>query len=124
MSLLLETDALLWWLSGDHLDDAAANAIADPGTTVMVSAVSIWEAAIKAARGKLVVPESLADVVGVEGFEPLPITFDHAERAGRLPEHHRDPFDRMLVAQAQAERLTIVTRDPAFDAYEVGLLRC
>ena len=80
-------------------------------------------AAIKTALGKLETPEALGAAVVREGFEPLPITFDHADRAGALPPHHRDPFDRMLVAQALTEGLTLVTHDPAFDPYGVEVLR-
>ena len=124
MNLLLDTHALLWWLGGEPLDDAATERIADPEALVAVSAASIWEASIKAALGQLAVPGPLGDAAREEGFEPLPITFEHAERTGQLPPHHRDPFDRMLVAQAQHEGLTIVTRDRAFDAYDVPVLRC
>lgn len=124
MSLLLDTHAFLWWLGGVEMDQEVAARISSPYTRVAVSAVSAWEAAIKEALGKLDVPEAFSAVVVEEGFEPLEVTFQHAERAGDLPPHHRDPFDRMLVAQAQVERLTIVTRDPAFDAYDVPTLRC
>lgn len=123
MSLLLDTHALLWWLDGTRLSDDVIERIADPGELVVVSAASIWEASIKEALGRLDVPESLASVVADEGFEPLSITFEHAERAGALPPHHRDPFDRMLAAQALLEGLTVVTHDPAFEPYGVGLLR-
>jgi PIN domain nuclease of toxin-antitoxin system len=123
VSLLLDTHVLLWWLDGSHLSEAVAARIADPSELVLVSAASIWEAAIKAALGKLDTPESLATAVGAEGFEPLPITFHHAGQAGALPPHHRDPFDRMLIAQAQIEGLTLVTHDPAFDPYGLDLLR-
>lgn len=124
MSLLLDTHALLWFLERREIADEAAERIADPQTVVAVSAASIWEAAIKQAAGKLRPPESLAHAASREGFEPISITFDHAERAGRLPLHHRDPFDRMLIAQAIIEGLTIVTRDPAFNAYDVSVLAC
>ena len=123
MSLLLDTRALLWWLDGTRLSETITERIADPGELVVVSAASIWEASIKAALGKLEVPEALATAIAEEGFELLPITFNHAERAGALPPHHRDPFDRMLVAQALVERLTVVTHDPAFEPYGVDLLR-
>jgi PIN domain nuclease of toxin-antitoxin system len=123
VSLLLDTCVLLWWLDASHLTDAVLERIADPGELVVVSAASIWEAAVKAALGKLETPEALGGAVVDEGFEPLPITFEHAERAGALPPHHRDPFDRMLVAQALTEGLTLVTHDPAFDAYGLDLLR-
>lgn len=124
VNLLLDTHALLWWLAGEHLDEEAKERISDPSTLVAVSSVSIWEASIKRALGKLDVPGSLGPVVLEQGFEPLAVSFDHAELAGQLPPHHRDPFDRMLVAQARVEHLTIVTRDPAFDPYDVPVLRC
>jgi PIN domain nuclease of toxin-antitoxin system len=124
VNLLLDTHALLWWLAGADIDDQARAAIADASAVVAVSAASIWEAAIKRELGKLEMPDGLAEVVVEEGFEPLPIRLEHAERAGALPPHHRDPFDRMLVAQAQSEGLTLVTRDPWFDAYDVAILRC
>ena len=124
MTLLLDTHALLWWLEGRELADDVSARIADPSTLVAVSAASIWEAAVKEALGKLSTPEPLGSAAVAEGFEPLAVTFEHADRVGRLPAHHRDPFDRMLVAQAQVEGLTIVTRDPAFDAYEGPIARC
>lgn len=125
MSLLLDTHALLWWLRGDEIDSGAHAAIADPDNLVAVSAVSIWEIAIKESLGKLRVEGgSLFEQLSVSRFESLPITHLHADRAGRLPLHHRDPFDRMLVAQAQIEQLSVVTRDPAFGSYDVGVTRC
>ena len=124
MTLLLDTHALLWWLDDTNLASAARVRIADPDEIVLVSAVTLWEVAIKCAVGKLEVDGPMIGQLTDNGFGPLPISWEHAERAGALPPHHRDPFDRMLVAQAQAESLTLVTRDPAFDAYEVKLLRC
>ena len=123
MSLLLDTHVVLWWLDGTRLGAEVTDRIADPSELVVVSAASIWEASIKAALGKLETPEALSRAVVDEGFEPLPITFDHAERAGALPPHHRDPFDRMLAAQALIEGLTIVTHDPAFDPYGLDLIK-
>ena len=122
MNLLLDTHALLWWLEGTNLPDDVAARISDPEQLVVVSAASIWEATVKEALGKLRTPEPLITVAADEGFEPLPITFEHAQRAGELPPHHRDPFDRMLVAQAQIEGLTIVSRDEAFRLYDVAVL--
>lgn len=124
MKLLLDTHILLWWLADDpSLPDRAREAIADPGTTVLVSAASAWEIAIKRAAGKLEAPDDLLDVIDANGFQGLAITAEHALRAGGLPAHHADPFDRMLLAQATAERLTLVSVDIRFPAYdEVDLL--
>lgn len=124
MTLLLDTHTVLWWLAGEPLGAQATARIADPSVLVAVSAASVWEAGIKAVLGKLDVPEPLIHAVQRGGFEPLPISLDHADHAARLPPHHRDSFDRMLVAQAQLEGLTLVTRDPAFDPYDVPVLRC
>lgn len=124
MSLLLDTHALLWWLAGEPMSTDALEAISDPGALVAVSAVSVWEITIKRAAGKLRFEGAIAPAIAAAAFEPLPVSVDHAERAGGLPRHHRDPFDRMLVAQAQSEQLRIVTRDAAFEAYDVPVLRC
>lgn len=122
--LLLDTHALLWWLSGDSsLGERARAAIADPRNVVFVSAASGWEISIKRAIGKLrVEAEDLDSIVEEEGFTHLPITFFHGTQAGTLPQHHKDPFDRMLVAQAQAEGLTIVTADAEISDYGVQVL--
>ncbi|MDP9441097.1 MAG: type II toxin-antitoxin system VapC family toxin [Actinomycetota bacterium] len=124
MSLLLDTAAVLWWLADEHLAADARARIEDPGALVVVSAASVWEIGVKRQIGKLRFEGSIAAHLERNAFEPLAISFSHAERAGRLPPHHRDPFDRMLVAQAQEENLTLVTRDPAFAAYDVGVLPC
>lgn len=125
MSLLLDTHALIWWLT-DRSAMAAdvIDQIADPDVIVAVSAASVWEIAIKRQLGKLDFGGDMTLEVATEGFEPLPISLDHAERAGALPLHHKDPFDRLLIAQAQAERLAIVSRDVSFDMYEVDVVRC
>lgn len=122
MRLLLDTHALLWWLADEGLSDRAREAIADPANFAAVSAASAWEISIKKALGKLAAPDDLEHQVQAGGFSPLPITIGHAVAAGRLPRHHEDPFDRMLIAQAFAEGLTIVTRDKRFDHYGVALL--
>lgn len=122
--LLLDTHPLLWWLAGARLDPAAAKRIADPANLVVVSAASVWEIAIKRRLGKVRFPGSATDEARDAGFEQLAITAAHAERAGELDLHHRDPFDRMLVAQAEREGLTLVTRDRAFAAYGVATLAC
>jgi PIN domain nuclease of toxin-antitoxin system len=120
--LLLDTHALLWWLAGEGLTTDARDAIADPVNLVMVSAASAWEISVKKALGKLAAPDDLEHQVQAGGFVPLPISIGHGIAAGQLARHHEDPFDRMLIAQAFAEGLTIVTRDKRFDDYGVALL--
>lgn len=120
MRLLLDTHTFLWWLSDwDRIAEPARKAIADPKNEVFVSAVSGWEIGIKKAKGRLATPDSLVAIVEEKRFEHLPLTFAHAERAAALPSRHRDPFDRMLVAQAQAEGMTLVTRDSRIPLYAV-----
>ena len=123
MTLLLDTHVLLWWLTEDErLTPAMRTAIAEPQTSVAVSAASAWEMAIKAARGKLRIPEDLAEEMERQGFEGLPVTVEDGLAAGALPRHHDDPFDRMLIAQARVEGLTLVSEGAAFAAYGVRLL--
>jgi len=120
--LLLDTHALLWWLADEGLVPQARDAIADPGNLVVVSAASAWEISIKKALGKLAAPDDLEQQVHAGGFLPLPVSIAHGVAAGELARHHDDPFDRMLIAQAYTEGLTIVTRDKRFDEYGVALL--
>lgn len=122
MRLLLDTHALLWWLADQGLSPQARDAIADPANLVLVSAVSALEISTKKALGKLVAPDDLEQQVRTGGFSALPISIAHGSAAGQLPRHHDDPFDRMLIAQAIAEGLAIVTRDVRFDDYGVALL--
>ena len=122
--ILLDTQAFLLWVSGsDRLTPPAAAAIADPGSTVLVSVVSAWEIAIKAAAGRLELlapaEQYIPDKIREHGFEPLPVELAHALRAGGLPRLHGDPFDRMLVAQGQVEDVPIVTGDPLVGRYDV-----
>ena len=121
--LLLDTHAFLWWLGNDpQLGPKAREAISDERNDVFISAVTGWEIAIKRSIGKLSAPDNLDALLDDEGFSVLPITFYHGEQAGSLPPHHKDPFDRMLIAQAQAEGLTIVTRDEHIPEYGVRVL--
>jgi PIN domain nuclease of toxin-antitoxin system len=120
--LLLDTHALLWWLADEGLSTQGRDAIADPANVVVVSAVSAWEISVKKALGKLAAPDDLEHQVQAGGFLPLPISIAHGIAAGQLDRHHEDPFDRMLIAQARAEGLTIVTRDKRFADYDVALL--
>lgn len=124
MQLLLDTHALLWWLTDDPaLGKSARAAIASARNTVLVSAASAWEVTTKVRLGKLSGAAELAadfaSFIETEGFEPLPISLAHAARAGLLTAAHKDPFDRMLIAQAQAENLALVSNETRFDAFGV-----
>ena len=120
--LLLDTHVFLWWrVEPSRLTSEARSRIAT-ADIVFVSAASAWEAGIKISLGRLQVPDTIEAGVLASGFERLLITFSHAEHAAGLPPHHRDPFDRMLVAQAQAEGLTLVTHDRLLEPYDVEIL--
>jgi PIN domain nuclease of toxin-antitoxin system len=121
---LLDTHVLLWWIADDpKLRADIRNTVTDPDHDILVSAASIWEAAIKRAVGKLRFETPvLLDTLQRGGLRVLPITAEHALAAGGLPRHHDDPFDRMLVAQAMAERLTLITRDGRLRDYQVAII--
>ena len=120
MRLLLDSHTLLWWVSDvPRLGRVAFDAIASPYNEVFVSAVSIWELAVKREKGTLAAPGDLTSLVELKRFTPLPLSLFHAEQAATLPMHHRDPFDRMLIAQAQAEGLVLVTRDAYIRRYGI-----
>jgi PIN domain nuclease of toxin-antitoxin system len=124
VKLLLDTHVLLWAAAGDpRLRSEVAAAVADPANSILVSAASAWEIAIKAALGRPTMnPEQVAGCVAEGRFVELPVTIAHANHAGELPPHHRDPFDRMLVAQARVVGATLVTHDRALGAYDVPIL--
>jgi PIN domain nuclease of toxin-antitoxin system len=122
VSLLLDTHVILWWLTDDLALSDEVKARLDDEPDVYVSPASLWEVTIKQSIGKLSEPVDVAEEIRDSGFRELPITFHHAIAAGRLPLIHRDPFDRMLVAQAQCERLTLVSRDPHIQRYDIALL--
>jgi PIN domain nuclease of toxin-antitoxin system len=127
VNLLLDTQALLWWKAGHRkLGRRARRAIETGAGTVRVSAASAWEIAIKTRTGRLTLAEPLhawlPDQLERDGFLMLNVTVRHAVAVAFLPDHHHDPFDRLLVAQARAEGLTLVTADPVFDAYDVPVL--
>ena len=119
MRLLLDTHVLLWWLADDRkLAKSARALIANPENDVLVSAASLWEISIKAALGRLEVElDDLEQNITDNGFRSLPINFRHALTAGRLPAIHRDPFDRMLIAQASVEELRVISHDKVFERY-------
>jgi PIN domain nuclease of toxin-antitoxin system len=127
VTLLLDSQVLLWWREGSRkLGPRARAAISQDAFGVVVSAASAWELTIKSATGKLTLREPverwLPAALDGSGFDALPVTVTHALAVTSLPFHHADPFDRLLIAQAQVEKLTIVTADTAFDNYDVRVL--
>lgn len=128
MRYLLDTNVLLWWIDDpDQLSETARQAITATDTTAEVSLISTWEIAIKHGIGRLDLAEKPEECIPYamqeNAFVVLPINADHCFAAGALPLHHRDPFDRMLIAQARIEDMTIITADRAFEPYDVSLLK-
>ncbi len=124
MNLFLDTHILLWWLDDNRLlSKQACDAIATPDNLIFVSVAVIWEIRIKQALGKLEIPPDFVSILKQQGFDIVSITANHAYRVGDLPMHHRDPFDRMLIAQAIEESLTIVTHDRAFKRYDISIMK-
>ena len=122
MKLLLDTHVVLWWLEDpDKICEKAVDEIAG-AEKVLVSAVVAWEIAIKRALGKLTAPHNLEAAIASAGFDQLAVTHSHALATESLPDHHRDPFDRMLIAQASLEGCTLVTRDDKIKKYPVSIL--
>lgn len=122
MKVLLDTHTIVWWLGADpRLSTSAREAIARAGSTALVSAASIWEASIKRASGKLIGPD-LLDAARRAGFTFLAINEVHANLAGKLPLLHRDPFDRILIAQAMIEGAALVSVDSAIKQYDVPMI--
>ncbi len=123
MNILLDTHVLIWALENNPgLSVSARDSITRAENMVFVSSVSVWEIGIKRNLGKLEAPDNLQEEIKLHRFTPLPINYDHAELAGKLPDIHRDPFDRMLIAQAIIEKLTLVTRDKLIARYDVNTL--
>jgi PIN domain nuclease of toxin-antitoxin system len=119
---LLDTHVLLWWLADNTLlGERCKELISDPRNQVFISAATTWEISIKTALGKLTAPEDMDTVVEDEGFDKLPISLYHGQLAGNLPPLHRDPFDRMLIAQAQAEGLILMTADERISPYRLRI---
>ena len=123
MRLLLDTHVLLWWL-GDNpaLNADARSAISERSNLVYVSAVSVWEIVIKQGLGRLHLPSNWFEVLAEEPLRRLAVSWEHALGVGQLPDAHKDPFDRLLLAQCLAEDLTLVTHDSTFQQYDVPLL--
>lgn len=124
MKLLLDTHVLLWWLDDPSLlSTPAHDAIAEPENDVLVSTAVVWEIVIKVGLGKLAIPANLDDAIRQSGFRYLPVEASHALAIRGLPNHHRDPFDRMLIAQAVVEDATLLTRDTNILQYPASCLR-
>jgi PIN domain nuclease of toxin-antitoxin system len=126
MKILLDTHVFLWWVTDDRrLSRRAKDLISDGDNEILLSAASGWEMAIKSGLGKLKLPEDLGeflhDQMGRNGIGGLPVLLKHAVRVRRLPDHHADPFDRLLVAQAQIEDLTLLTADKNIKKYDVSI---
>ncbi len=127
MKLLLDTHAFLWWVVGDHaLSAAASRAIADEDNTIFISAASAWEITTKYRLGKLpgvaAIVADLDAAISDQGFSGLAVSVRHGQAAGALPGPHRDPFDRMLIAQAMLDQLVLVSNERPFDSYGVARL--
>ncbi len=127
MKLLLDTHAFLWWIGDDaRLSAPAREAIADPGNEVSFSVASAWELAIKSSLGRFDPEGNLGSFLGEQvrhnSFRVLPVSLAHAVEVSSLPGHHRDPFDRLLVAQALVEKLILVSRDPQLRKYAAPIL--
>ena len=122
MRLLLDTHVLLWVLAGDKRLTRASRKILTGADTVVVSVVSAWEIALKAAAGKLRAPDNLEEAVLESGLSTTPLGFADVAESARLPAHHSDPFDRLLVAQARMRGLTIMSKDRQMERYDVPLL--
>jgi len=124
MRLLVDTHVLLWWLAGgSRLPKRAAAMLADATNEAFFSAASLWEVAIKSSLGKLRVdPDELLGALAGTGFRELPVTWLHAARVARLPDHHRDPFDRLLVAQSLVESIHLLTDDRQLSAYSPSVI--
>ncbi len=123
MRLLLDTHAALWWLADDdRLGTASARLLADPASEVLLSAAVVWEIAIKRSLGKLDAPDDFAATLIGAGARALSISIEHADAVAELAWHHRDPFDRLLIAQATIEHAVLVTNDPAVQAYGTPVL--
>lgn len=123
MRLLLDTHTFLWAMEGGgRLRSAATEVIADSGNDLFLSVVSVWEIGIKTAIGKLRAPSDIEGGMRGLGAAPLVMDLSHALHAARLPLHHRDPFDRLIVAQAIVEQLSLVTRDHILAAYGVSII--
>ena len=124
MNILLDTHALLWWLDDNPtLSKEARSTISDPANVAFISAASIWEIRIKQSLGKLKIPKNFREVLDSQPFEMLDITSEHAHKITSIGNYHRDPFDRMLIAQAMVERFTLISREKNIMKYKVPIVK-
>ena len=124
MRVLLDTHFLLWWLDDAvELGDTAREVISRPENLIFYSSASLWELRIKEFSGKIDLPENFSTILQTEPFEALAVTVKHTEALRGLPMHHRDPFDRMLIAQAITEKLTLLTRDEFIPLYDIASMK-
>jgi PIN domain nuclease of toxin-antitoxin system len=123
LKLLLDTHAALWWLAGDkRFSEKVSNLMTDTANQVLLSAAVAWEVAIKSSLGKLDAPDDFAATLLGAGAQALPVSIKHAETVKELPWHHRDPFDRLLIAQAMIESAAVATHDGAFHRYGIQVI--
>lgn len=123
MNILLDTHILLWWLADDpKLSSGHRSIIANPDNLCYVSSVSIWEISIKSSIGKLTIEDNYIDELVAEGFLELPVTWRHCDRVRQLPDIHQDPFDRLLIAQAGIEQLSLLSVDEQIKKYEIPVI--
>ena len=123
MRLLVDTHQLIWWLAGKSLPARAAELIRDPANQIYASAASIWEVAIKVSLGRIRIDlDEFVAALGESGFQELSVTARHASRVADLPKHHRDPFDRLLVAQSLVDAMLLLTQDQQLSAYGPSVL--
>lgn len=123
MNLILDTHIILWWLdNSDKLPVKYFEAITDSNNICFISSASIWEISIKSGLGKLEIPGNFTDILLQEGFSELPVSWEHAAKVRQLPFHHKDPFDRLIIAQAIIEDFTLLTVDKIISEYEVEIL--
>jgi PIN domain nuclease of toxin-antitoxin system len=123
VNYLLDTHVMLWWLTGRELSPEANRILDQLENTVFVSPVSAWELHVKAAKGQLTIDGSPLDAIFDCGFEILNVAWSHAVAAAELPQHHKDPFDRLLIGQAMVEAATLISRDAVFGRYDVALIK-
>ena len=123
MNLILETHIILWWLdNNDTLPERYFKAISDSNNICFISSATIWEISIKSGLGKLEIPDNLTDILQKEGFSELPVSWNHAAMVRQLPLYHKDPFDRLIIAQTIVEDFTLLTVDKIIPEYGVTIL--